>query len=80
MHAAGIFDRPTIDELRVQHAGARLARKFPEWELITAPLPAVITEALNVTEWHAIERLAGADWLRWFFDGWDEVRNAQRPS
>lgn len=71
-------DQPTPDERRVQHAGARLSRKFSEWELITGPLPDTITEALNPTERDAITRLDAGDWLRWFFDGWDEVRDATR--
>lgn len=75
-----LFDVPTPDELRVQHAGERLSRKFREWVLVTSPPPAPILEALRVPEREALCRLAGTDWFRWFLEGWEAVRDAQGSS
>lgn len=64
----------------MQQAGQRLGRKFRDWVIVTAPLPEPITEALLDPERAAVGRLTATDWLRWFFDGWDQERNAEGSS
>lgn len=63
------------DERLAYLAGRRLSRDLPDWELVTPPLPEVLTDRLTLLERAALEVLGPAEAYRWFVDGWESVRH-----
>jgi hypothetical protein len=56
-----------------ERCGRRLARAFPDVELVTLPLPEKVLNAMTTTE-RRLTRTAYTDFWPAFFDGWDAAR------
>ena len=69
---------PSATERMGWRCGRRLARLFPEVELVTLPLPPDLVAAMTPAERRAM-RTGGHDWWLGFWDGWDSGRDAWRP-
>jgi hypothetical protein len=64
--------RASVERI-AERCGRRLSRAFPQYEIVTLPLPEEVMCAMTPTE-RRLTRTAYTDFWPAFFDGWDAQR------